>query len=178
MKKLNLSDIVFIAIITAVFLLLSGIIAPFIMTSSQLGLQGMAMSFTTALFYTIGLRKVPKAGALTLGGIFSGLFLMLMTPVLFFNQFIGAILAEGFALLVKRNFSRKVNISLATASYGFFTIPTTGLINYFVRGKDLAQQIGNPIFFIFLIVLSLVLGYIGAKIGHKLADTLEEAGKL
>jgi hypothetical protein len=177
-KAFTIKDIVFLAVITAVTLLLCGPIAPLVMTTTKLGTQAFAMALPFALITTIGLRKVKKTGSLTIIGIFSGLVLLLMAPVMFFNQLVGSVLSESFALLLFRSYENKKAIIFSAGLFSFFTIPMTAVINILVKGRSILEQIGNPITFILFVLGAIALGFLGAIIGNKIADELEKAGKL
>ena len=87
-QAFTVKDIVYLAVITAVTLMASGPFAPIVMTATKKRPQAFAMAMPFALVTSIGLRKVKKSGSLLIIGIFSGLVLLLMAPVMFFNQFI------------------------------------------------------------------------------------------
>ncbi|HHT23943.1 MAG TPA: MptD family putative ECF transporter S component [Clostridiaceae bacterium] len=177
-KTFTIKDIVFLAVITAVTLLVSGPIAPIVMTVTKLGTQAFAMALPFALFTSIGLRKVKKSGSLTIIGIFSGLVLLLMAPVMFFNQLIASFLSEAVALILFKSYEHKKAILFSAGLFSFFTIPTTAVVNILVKGRTITEQIGNPLTFILYILGAVVLGFIGAAIGNKISDELEKAGKL
>ena len=98
-QAFTVKDIVFLAVITAVTLLASGPFAPIVMTASKIGPQAFAMALPFALVTSIGLRRRKKSGSLLIIGIFSGLGMFLMAPVLFFNQFTGSPFSERLDLL-------------------------------------------------------------------------------
>lgn len=177
-KAFTIRDIVFLAVITAVTLLFSGPFAPLVMTATKLGVQAAAMALPFALMTSIGLRKVKKPGSLTLVGLFSGLVLLLMAPVMFFNQLIGALLSEGTALLLFKTYDNKKTILFSSGLFSFFTIPLTAIVNILAKGRSVKEQIGNPFTFVLIVAGAILLGFIGAFIGNKIADELEKAGKL
>lgn len=178
MKKIQLKEIVFLGIISAALLLLSGIAAPFVMTSHQLGLQQVAMAIIYGIVGTVALRKVPKVGALIIVGLFTGLVLLFMAPVMLFNQVLGALIAEVIAWLIYRSYDSKKAVMVAAGLYTFWTIPITAVMNIWLKDRSIAEQIGSPWVCLLLVVGTVVLGLIGSMIGHKLSDELQKAGKL
>lgn len=177
-EKFTIKDIVFLAVITAVTLLASGPVAPLVMTVTKLGTQAFAMALPFSIFTSVGLRKVKKAGSLTIIGLFSGLFLLLMAPVMFFNQFVATLLSEGLALMLFKTYKDKITVLFSSGLFSFFTIPTTAAVNILLKDSSVSQQIGNPITFVLLVLGAIVLGFLGATIGNKIADELQKAGKL
>ncbi|MGB4610021.1 MAG: MptD family putative ECF transporter S component [Saccharofermentanales bacterium] len=177
-KAFTIKDIVFLAVITAVTLLASGPIAPLVMTVTKLGAQAFAMALSFALFTSIGLRKVKKSGSLTIIGIFSGLVLLLMAPVMFFNQLIASLLSESLALILFKSYENKKAILFSAGLFSFFTIPTTAVVNILAKGRTITEQVGNPITFILFVLGAAALGFLGAFIGNKISNELEKAGKL
>lgn len=177
-EKFTIKDIVFLAIITAVTLLASGPVAPIVMTVTKLGAQAFAMAVPFSLFTSIGLRKIKKNGSLVIIGIFSGLVLLLMSPVMFFNQFIASFLSEGLALTLFKSYENKKAVLFSAGLFSFFTIPTTAVFNIPIKGRSIAEQVGNPTSFILLVLGAAILGFTGAAAGNKISDELQKAGKL
>lgn len=183
MKRISLTaftlkDVVFLAVITAVTLLACGPLAPLVMTVTKLGAQALAMALPFALFTSIGLRKVKKSGSLVIIGIFSGLVLLLMAPVMFFNQLIASILAEGLALILFQSYEDRRAVLLSAGLFSFFTLPTTAVVNILAKGRTISEQIGHPLIFVLLVLGAVALGLLGAVIGNKISDELAKAGKL
>lgn len=173
-----MKDIVFLAVITAVTLLAAGPFAPIVMTVTQIGPQAFAMALPFALVTSIGLRKVKKSGSLVIIGIFSGLVLLLMAPIMFFNQFTGSLFSESFALLLFKNYENRKAVLMSAGLFAFFTLPSTAVVNILAKGKSIAEQIGSPLSFVLFALGAIALGLLGAMIGNKIADELQKAGKL
>ena len=178
MFKFKIKEITFISIMTALFMVSCILFVPFVMTSTQLGLQSLAFSFQLGLFFTIALRKVRKFSTIIFGGILSGLALLFVAPVMFFNQIFGAFLSEVLAISVFRSYKSNKAISLAAATFGLFTVPITGLVNILAKGRSIGYQIGDIFTFCLILVGVVVLGFLGSKFGHYLSNELEKAGKL
>ena len=103
-KKFQVKDFVFLAILSAAMTLCGGITMPLVMHTTLFGLRNMAAAPIYALFCAIGLMKVRKPGALTIIGLFSGAPLVFFSPVMFFNNFVAAIIAGLLMLLFFRGY--------------------------------------------------------------------------
>ncbi len=178
LEAFTIKDIVFLAVITAVTLLASGPVAPIVMTVTKLGAQACAMALPFGLLTSIGLRKVKKSGSLVIIGIFSGLVLLLMAPVMFFNQLVATLLSEGLALGLFKSYENRKAVLFSAGLFSFFTIPTTAVVNILAKGRTIAEQIGNPLTFVLLVAGAVALGFAGALIGNRISDELQKAGKL
>lgn len=177
-QTFQLREVVLLAILAAVLLLTSAPVAPIVMTVTKLGVQAAAMALMFSAVSAIALRAVPKPGALLIVGLFSGLVLLFMAAVMLFNQVIAAFLAEAVSLLIFRSYRNKKALLTAAGLYPFFTIPTTGLFNFFAKGLSFKEQIGNVPSFLLVLIAALGLGFLGSFIGQKIADALERAGKI
>ncbi|MFA6691056.1 MAG: MptD family putative ECF transporter S component, partial [Saccharofermentanales bacterium] len=133
-QKFQVKELVFLAILSAVLLLTTAITVAAVMYTNIFALRQLLAAVPFAFFSAIALRKVPKAGALSLIGILTGIVLLFILPVLFFNQVIGAVLAELIALLFFRSYSTKKAAYLAAALYVPLTLPVTVGFNYIVEG--------------------------------------------
>lgn len=178
MQKFSVRDIVFLAMMAALFLLGCAPFVPFIMNVTKLGVQAAVTAIIYGVICTIGLRKVPKPGALTIIGLFSGMVLLFMQPVMFVNQVVGGIVAEIIALALFRTYTDRRAVATAAGIYALCTLPTTAVVNWFAKGRTLMTQVGEPLSFVLVVVLSVVLGFVGVWIGQKIADDLQKAGKL
>ena len=115
-KKFQVKDFVFLAILSAAMTLCGGITMPLVMHTTLFGLRNMAAAPIYALFCAIGLMKVRKPGALTIIGLFSGAPLVFFSPVMFFNNFVAAIIAELLMLLFFRGYNKKGSVLFTAAA--------------------------------------------------------------
>lgn len=177
-EKLNLKDVAFLAIISVVLLLISGMVMPIVMFTNIFALRQLVSAPLYALFYTIALMKVGKRGALMLMGVFTSVVLLFMSPIMFFNQLLGALLTELFILALYRNYATQKAIVVAAVIYTPITLPLTLLVNNILKGKSLAEQFGEPFWPLVCCVGCFVLGAVGAWLGTKLGNELRKAGKI
>lgn len=176
--KITFREIVFLAILTVVYLLFAAIPVPLIMSVRRLGIQSLLEAVQYGIFATLAARRVRKYGSISIMGLISGLFLSFMVPVMGFNQIIGALSAEIISFLFFGSYQRKSAISLSACLWPVLTIPISGIFNMVFQDRSLSQQIGNPLIFIGIIIGTLFLAYLGSKLGHKISDELERAGKI
>ena len=111
-KKFQVKDFVFLAVLSAAMTLCGGITMPLVMHTTVFGLRNMAAAPIYSIFVAIGLMKVRKPGALTIIGLFSGAPLIFFSTVMFFNNFVSAIIAELIMLLFSEAIKRKFPFSL------------------------------------------------------------------
>ena len=177
-QKFQVKELVFLAILSAVLLLTTAITVAAVMYTNIFALRQLLAAVPFAFFSAIALRKVPKAGALSLIGILTGIVLLFILPVLFYNQVIGAVLAELIALLFFRSYSTKKAAYLAAALYVPLTLPVTVGFNYIVEGQTFLEQAGSSQIGIGVTVATVVLSFVMAALGMRVANELEKAGKL
>ncbi len=122
-KKFQVKDFVFLAVLSAAMTLCGGITMPLVMHTTVFGLRNMAAAPIYSIFVAIGLMKVRKPGALTIIGLFSGAPLIFFSTVMFFNNFVSAIIAELIMLLIFRGYQKKVSVFVTTGIYMPFSLP-------------------------------------------------------
>ena len=166
-KKFQVKDFVFLAILSAAMTLCGGITMPLVMHTTLFGLRNMAAAPIYALFCAIGMMKVRKPGALTIIGLFSGAPLVFFSPVMFFNNFVAAIIAELLMLVL-----------FTAGIYMPLSLPISVLFSIWLNGQSYEQLLARPIASIFTSLGTVALGFIGAAIGMKIAAELQKAGKL
>lgn len=176
--KFAIKDFVFLAILSAAMTLAGGITMPLVMHTSLFGLRNMAAAPLYALFCAIGLMKVRKPGALTVIGLFSGAPLVMMSAVMFFNNLVAALVAELLMLLIFRGYSKQSAVLFTAGIYMPLSLPVTLLFSVWLNGSSFNDLIARPIPAIFTSIGTIVLGFLGAWLGMKIAKELQKAGKL
>lgn len=177
-SKYKMKDIVFLAIISALLLLVSGMIMPLVMSTNQFALRQVLGAPIFAIFIAIALMKVPKLGTITIIGVLTGVFLLLMSPIMFFNNIVGALITEFLVLIIFKNYNSKKAIFFASMIYMPLTIPISLIYTATMEGITIMEKVKNPTMAIIFTILSFILGAIGAKLGLKIGDELKQAGKL
>lgn len=177
-KKFQVKDFVFLAVLSAAMTLCGGITMPLVMHTTVFGLRNMAAAPIYSIFVAIGLMKVRKPGALTIIGLFSGAPLIFFSTVMFFNNFVSAIIAELIMLLIFRGYQKKVSVFVTTGIYMPFSLPISVLFSLWLNGQSYAQLTANPKISVLTSIGTIVLAFLGAAIGMKIAAELQKAGKL
>lgn len=177
-KKFQVKDFVFLAVLSAAMTLCGGITMPLVMHTTVFGLRNMAAAPIYSIFIAIGLMKVRKPGALTIIGLFSGAPLLFFSTVMFFNNFVSAIIAELIMLLIFRGYQKKVSVFITTGIYMPFSLPISVLFSLWLNGQSYAQLTANPKISVLTSIGTIALAFLGAAIGMKIAAELQKAGKL
>lgn len=177
-KKFQIKDFVFLAVLSAAMTLCGGITMPLVMHTTVFGLRNMAAAPIYSIFIAIGLMKVRKPGALTIIGLFSGAPLIFFSTVMFFNNFISAIIAELIMLLIFRGYQKKASVFITTGIYMPFSLPISVLFSLWLNGQSYAQLTANPKISVLTSIGTIALAFLGAAIGMKIAAELQKAGKL
>lgn len=177
-KKFQVKDFVFLAVLSAAMTLCGGITMPLVMHTTVFGLRNMTAAPIYSIFVAIGLMKVRKPGALTIIGLFSGAPLIFFSTVMFFNNFVSAIIAELIMLLIFRGYQKKVSVFITTGIYMPFSLPISVLFSLWLNGQSYAQLTANPKISVLTSIGTIILAFLGAAIGMKIAAELQKAGKL
>lgn len=177
-KKFQIKDFVFLAVLSAAMTLCGGITMPLVMHTTVFGLRNMAAAPIYSIFIAIGLMKVRKPGALTIIGLFSGAPLIFFSTVMFFNNFVSAIIAELIMLLIFKGYQKKVSVFITTGIYMPFSLPISVLFSLWLNGQSYAQLTANPKISVLTSIGTIALAFLGAAIGMKIAAELQKAGKL
>lgn len=177
-KKFQVKDFVFLAVLSAAMTLCGGITMPLVMHTTVFGLRNMAAAPIYSIFVAIGLMKVRKPGALTIIGLFSGAPLIFFSTVMFFNNFVSAIIAELIILLIFRGYQKKVSVFVTTGIYMPFSLPISVLFSLWLNGQSYEQLTANPKISVLTSIGTIALAFLGAAIGMKIAAELQKAGKL
>ena len=177
-KKFQVKDFVFLAVLSAAMTLCGGITMPLVMHTTVFGLRNMAAAPIYSILVAIGLMKVRKPGALTIIGLFSGAPLIFFSTVMFFNNFVSAIIAELIMLLIFKGYQKKVSVFVTTGIYMPFSLPISVLFSLWLNGQSYDQLTANPKISVLTSIGTIALAFLGAAIGMKIAAELQKAGKL
>lgn len=177
-EKFTVKDIIFLAILSAALILAAGATMPLVMSNDLFGVRSIASAMVYGLFCMIGLMKVKKFGTLTIIGIFNGVVLLMMAPVMFWNMALAPIVSELITFLIFRSYeSDNAKIFAATVLIPF-TMPVTLIFTMLLHGKTFADVVTNPTVSIALTIGTIIISYISTKVGQKLGKELQKAGKL
>ncbi len=176
-EKLKVSDITFLAVMAALLFLSSAVAMP-LMTISVFGLWNMATAIFYGIIAVIALMRVPKPGALTLLGLFNSLVLAMMSPVMFFSTFSGALLAEVIVLLVARSYQSLRAIIAAAGLVIPLTLPANIVFGMLLNGQTFSEITEGSWLILLTCTGTVVLSFLGTWIGYKIGTELQKAGRL
>ncbi len=178
LKKFHAKDIIFLAVLAAVNTLFGALAMP-VMRSTLFGVQTLVTCLFYSLFAIIGIKKVQKPGTLTLYGLFTGFPLLFMAPVMFFNNLIGALLAECIALLIFKSWDHRAAVLTGASLFMILTVPLSLPFSIWLNGTSYQHFVSGQAWQTVLVVLGVIaLSLLGAVIGLKVSDELQKAGKL
>lgn len=183
-QKYKISDIVFLAIITACTLV-TGAIMPLLVNVPLFGIIQLGLGIQFSLFPVIGMMKVRKPFALLLQSMFISIFLVFMFPPMIL-LIACALAIELLTLLFFRGYKSDWACVFAGTLYMPMTIPLLYMyynVFYSVNGEENAAVtmfIGsNNVGLIIGVTIAVIaVCFIGSLIGMFIARELKKAGKL
>ena len=182
-KPFKVKDFVFLAI-TAACMLITGGIMPLALGIPLFGAIELCLGLQFSIFPAIALMKVKKLGSLTLISIFLGAILAFMFFPMFICLILCALITELLVLIIFRGYKSDVSCLFAATIYTPLTIPFLFLWLKFMYSKEnpksaIAAMISPELWQVFTISAAvIILCFIGALIGVKIAKELRKAGKL
>jgi hypothetical protein len=178
LRGFTVKDIVFLAILAAALTLTGMVTMPLVMTVTLFGVRNAAAAIFYGAFGAFALMKVPKPGALLLLGLFNGAILLMMSPVMFLNNAVGALLAEAVALLIFRGYSTDRSIIVAASLFIPFTLPLSIIFGMLINGQTLSELVARPLLSTLFCIAALVLSLVGALIARRIGRELRKAGRI
>lgn len=177
LKSYRVRDIAFLAVLAALLVLFSATTMP-LMTITLYGLRNMANALFYGAFGMLAIMRVKKPGSLTLLAVFSATILLLMSPVMFINNSVSALLAELIALSLFRSYQRKWARILAAGLLIPLTLPLTIVFGMLINKQTFTDIVQSSWLIIPIILATIVLSFAGTWLGGKIGGELEKAGKL
>jgi energy-coupling factor transport system substrate-specific component len=178
LRRFTVKDVVFLAILAAALTITGMITMPLVMTITLFGVRNAAAAIFYGAFGAIALMKVPKPGALFLLGLFNGAILLMMSPVMFFNNALGSLLAEIVALLIFKSYDSDRSVVVAAGLLIPFTLPMSILFGALLNGQTVAELVEKPTLSALFCAAAVALSFAGALIGRKIGRELRKAGKI
>ncbi|MDR0347620.1 MAG: MptD family putative ECF transporter S component [Coriobacteriales bacterium] len=179
LEVFNVKDVVFLAVLSVVLTLAGMLTMPIVMALPVFGLRNAAAAILYGLFLSIGLFKVRKPGALILLAFFNGAVLLMMTPIMFFNNLVASLISEAITLALFRSYNGDKSAVFAASLFAPLTLPFSVLFTMLFHGQTFAQTVGdNLLLSAGLCVATVVLSVAGALAGLKIARELKKAGVL
>lgn len=107
LQKLQIKDVVFLAIMSAVALATCAVM-PLVISLQPLifGISQLVTALQIGVFFAIGLYKVRKPGSLLIMALMMGLIQLMMSPPMFLSSVLNGVLIELIVLLLFRGYKR------------------------------------------------------------------------
>jgi hypothetical protein len=177
-KKLIMNDVIFLAILSAALLLVSSLAMPLVMFTDIFGLRQLASALFFGLFIVVGLTKVPKKGTLLIIGLCTGVVLLFMSPIMFWNNVIGALLTEFICFLVFRGYERKASKFTAATLFIPLTLPVTLISSSIIKNESISTIWGEGILPALMCLGTILMSVFSSWLGFKICAELKRTGKL
>ena len=183
-KKYKITDIVFLAIITACTLV-TGAIMPLLVNVPLFGIIQLGLGIQFSLFPVIGMMKVRKPGALFFQSVFISVFLVFMFPPMVLIV-VCALVSEALTLLIFRGYQKDRACVFAGTIYMPLTLPLLYLyynVFYTVTGSEKAAVSmflggGDPWMIAGISVAVVAVCFVGSLVGMIVSRELKKAGVL
>ena len=178
-QKFTVKDVVFLAIISAVTLVTSAVMA----IVSHIYIFGLAQLVTAlqfSLFPSVALSKVRKPGSLFFIALFTGLFELFMAPVMFFSSVLTGLILEALTIAIFRGYESNKAVFFASALFIPMTLPFNVLYYRFFSKEmfDLFFAGGFQILALVFVLSSIAVSALGSFLGIKISKELTKAGVL
>lgn len=179
-QQFKVKDIVFLAIISAITLVTCAVMP--LVASLQTVVFGIAQVVTglqISIFFSIGLMKVRKTGALFIMAMFTGIIQLLMAPPMFFSNLIIGVVLEFAVLLIFRGYKRDIAVFFAVLLYNPLSLPFNYLYNMAIGKEAVTAVVQNaPWAAAGMTVAVILISLIGTVVGIKIAKELKKSGAL
>lgn len=178
-QKFTLKEVVFIAILSAVLILTCSVMA-FVadLTKVIFAIGQVATALQMSFFVTVGLIRVRKVGTVTLILLFMGAIMVMMSPVMFFSNIFVLLVIELLAILIFKGYKKDKACYMAGLLIAPLSIVTPTVYNSIIYPEIFEAITSNIYMAVGMSAVVVVLGFIGATVGLKVARELIKAGVL
>lgn len=181
LQKLQIKDVVFLAIMSAVALATCAVM-PLVISLQPLifGISQLVTALQIGVFFAIGLYKVRKPGSLLIMALMMGLIQLMMSPPMFLSSVLNGVLIELIVLLF-RGYEKDGAVFCAAMLHTPLSLPFNYLYNRLVKGADsplAAVADRAPLAAVGMTLAVVAVSALGALIGIKIARELKKSGVL
>ncbi len=182
MKKsqaLNVKDVIFLAILSAVATCTAAVMA-IVAHTYIFGLAQLVTALQFSLFPAVALMKVRKCGCVLFFTLFTGVVELFMAPVMFFSSVLTGVLLEVLGAVVFHDYSKDSAVFLVTWLIIPLTLPFN-LLYYVCFSQELFELFfssGLGMVSVGCVIASIAVAAIGSALGIKVARELQKAGVL
>ncbi len=137
LQKLQIKDVVFLAIMSAVALATCAVM-PLVISLQPLifGISQLVTALQIGVFFAIGLYKVRKPGSLLIMALMMGLIQLMMSPPMFLSSVLNGVLIELIVLLLFRGYEKDGAVFCAAMLHTPLSLPFNYLYNRLIKGAD------------------------------------------
>ena len=137
LQKLQIKDVVFLAIMSAVALATCAVM-PLVISLQPLifGISQLVTALQIGVFFAIGLYKVRKPGSLLIMALMMGLIQLMMSPPMFLSSVLNGVLIELIVLLLFGGYEKDGAVFCAAMLHTPPSLPFNYLYNRLVKGAD------------------------------------------
>ena len=135
-KKFQVKDFVFLAILSAAMTLCGGITMPLVAADSTVRTPQYGGSSDICALLRDRSDESQKARRADHNQSFSGAPLVFFSPVMFFNNFVAAIIAELLMLLFFRGYNKKGSVLFTAGIYMPLSLPISVLFSIWLNGQS------------------------------------------
>lgn len=178
-QKFTVRDVVFLAIISAVAVCTSAVMA-IVAHTYIFGLAQLVTALQLSLFPAIALMKVRKPGTILFIALFTGVIELFMSPVMFFSSAIAGILCELLAGIIFRGFENDKAVFMASWLFVPLMMPLN-IIYYRLFSEELFDAFfggGLQMLAFIFVAGAIAVAALGAFLGVKISRELIRAGIL
>ena len=102
-----------------------------------------------------------------------------MSPVMFFNNFAGGVIAEIIATLIFKNYEKKISVITAAAIWMILTVPISLPFSIWFNGSSLDRFKNTAVSTTLLVCAGIIaLSVLGSTVVLKISEELKKAGKM
>ena len=180
-QKIQIKDVVFLAIMSAVALATCAVM-PLVISLQPLifGISQLVTALQIGVFFAIGLYKVRKPGSLLIMALMMGLIQLMMSPPMFLSSVLNGVLIELIVLLF-RGYEKDGAVFVAAMLHTPLSLPFNYLYNRLIKGADsplAAVADRAPLAAVGMTLAVVAVSALGALIGIKIARELKKSGVL
>ncbi len=182
MKKsntLNVRDVIFLALISAVATCTAAVMA-IVAHTYIFGLAQLVTALQFSLFPAVALMKVRKRGCVLFFTLFTGVVELFMAPVMFFSSVLTGVILEVLGAVLFHDYSRDSAVFFVTWLIIPMTLPFN-LLYYICFSEELFQLFfssGVGAVSIGCVVASIAVAALGSALGIRISRELQKAGVL
>ncbi|GAB7024096.1 hypothetical protein [Salidesulfovibrio brasiliensis] len=177
-QRFTLRDVVFAAMTSAAIMVVGFITIPLVGHIPIPGIRSMVSAPFSAVFLTIALARIGKAGSMSMVYALNCVVYALISPVIPAFVVSALVLVEGMNFIVFRGY--RTPLARLICVSGFYTVmtPLGTLWGAWILGGQYQRFISSLPMLALSTFIVFALSFSGAYVGERVVDQLRRAGKL